>query len=65
VEPPIILAVMACKAAVKAGSPLTTEEMQSLIARADQIEKATSCPHGRPTMLRLTLRDLEKQFHRT
>ncbi len=60
-----ILAIMACKAAVKAGSPLTTEEMQSLISRADQIEKASSCPHGRPTMLRLTLRDLEKQFHRT
>jgi DNA mismatch repair ATPase MutL len=39
--------------------------MLSLIARAEEAEKAAACPHGRPTMLRLTMRDLEKQFRRT
>jgi len=60
-----VLAVMACHAAVKAGSPLSPDEMQALIARAEEADKSAACPHGRPTMLRLTLRDLERQFRRT
>jgi DNA mismatch repair protein MutL len=60
-----VLAMMACKAAVKAGEPLTPGEIDSLLARGRDVEKASSCPHGRPTTLRLTLRDLEKQFRRT
>jgi DNA mismatch repair protein MutL len=60
-----ILDMMACKAAVKAGDPLTPAEIQALLARRDLVERSSNCPHGRPTTLRLTLRDLEKQFKRT
>jgi len=60
-----VLQVMACKAAIKAGQPLSHAEMESLIARREDVEKSSSCPHGRPTTLKLTLQDLEKQFKRT
>jgi DNA mismatch repair protein MutL len=59
-----VLDMMACKAAVKAGDPLTGEEIQALLARRDTAERSSHCPHGRPTTLQLTLRDLERQFHR-
>jgi DNA mismatch repair protein MutL len=60
-----VLNMMACKAAVKAGDPLTPGEIEALLARRETAEKASSCPHGRPTTIKLTLRDLEKQFKRT
>jgi len=60
-----LLQVLACKGAVKAGQPLSGGEIDRLLAQREQVEKASSCPHGRPTTLCLTLRDLEKQFHRT
>ena len=60
-----IMDMMACKAAVKAGDPLTTPEIEALLARRELVERSSNCPHGRPTTLRLSLRDLEKQFKRT
>jgi DNA mismatch repair protein MutL len=60
-----ILDMMACKAAVKAGDPLSPPEIEALLARRELVERSSNCPHGRPTTLRLTLRDLEKQFKRT
>ena len=60
-----LLDMMACKAAVKAGDPLTPGEIEALLARKDLVDRSSNCPHGRPTTLRLTLRDLEKQFKRT
>jgi DNA mismatch repair protein MutL len=60
-----ILDMMACKAAVKAGDPLTPVEIQALLEYRDRVERSSNCPHGRPTSLRLSLKDLEKQFHRT
>src|SRR5205814_10620391 len=60
-----ILDMMACKAAVKAGDPLTAAEIAALLARRELVERASNCPHGRPTTLRLSLKDLEKQFKRT
>ncbi len=60
-----VLSMMACKAAVKAGDPLAPEEIQALFEKRHLIEKPSSCPHGRPTMLRLTRADLDRQFHRT
>lgn len=60
-----ILDMMACKAAVKAGDPLTPAEIEALLAKRDLIDRSSNCPHGRPTTLRLTLNDLEKQFKRT
>jgi DNA mismatch repair protein MutL len=58
------LDMMACKAAVKAGDPLSTEEMQTLLAQRHLVQKSSNCPHGRPTTLQLSTRDLEKQFKR-
>lgn len=60
-----VLDMMACKAAVKAGDPLSPAEIEALLARRHLIDRSSNCPHGRPTTLRLTLRDLEKQFKRT
>lgn len=60
-----VLDMMACKAAVKAGDPLTAPEIEELLARRELVDRSSNCPHGRPTTLRLSLRDLEKQFKRT
>ena len=60
-----LISMMACKAAVKAGDPLAPEEIESLMAQREMVERATNCPHGRPTALSLSLQDLEKQFKRT
>ncbi len=60
-----ILDMMACKAAVKAGDPLTHDEIETLVRKRHLVDKATSCPHGRPTILRLTKADLNRQFKRT
>lgn len=60
-----LLDMMACKAAVKAGDSLSEAEITALLERKDLIEKSSSCPHGRPTMLRLSRADLERQFKRT
>ena len=60
-----VLDMMACKAAVKAGDKLTTQELAALLSQRDEIERSSNCPHGRPTTIRLTLRELEKQFKRS
>lgn len=60
-----VLDMMACKAAIKAGNHLSQEELSALLARREEIDRASNCPHGRPTVLRLTVRDLEKQFGRS
>ena len=44
-----ILDMMACKAAVKAGDPLTQGEIEALLARKDLVSRSSNCPHGRPT----------------
>jgi DNA mismatch repair protein MutL len=59
-----LLDMTACKAAVKAGDPLTGDEIDALLARREMAERSSHCPHGRPTTLHLTLRDLERQFKR-
>ena len=58
------LDMMACKAAVKAGDPLTTDEIYALLEQRHLTQRASNCPHGRPTTLELTTNDLEKQFRR-
>lgn len=60
-----VLDMMACKAAVKAGDPLTQSEIDALLARRHLIEKSSNCPHGRPTTLCLSRADLDRQFKRT
>ncbi len=59
-----ILDMASCKAAVKAGDPLNQAEIDALLIRRDEVERSSNCPHGRPTTVRLTLAQLEKQFKR-
>ncbi len=58
------LDMMACKAAIKAGDALSTEEMYALLEQRHLTNRSSNCPHGRPTALELTTRDLERQFKR-
>jgi len=58
------LDMMACKAAVKAGDRLSDDEIAELIRLRQDVERSSSCPHGRPTSVRLTIADLEKLFGR-
>jgi DNA mismatch repair protein MutL len=60
-----VLDMMACKAAVKAGDPLSDAEIRALLAQRRLIQQSGTCPHGRPTTIRLSLAELEKQFKRT
>jgi DNA mismatch repair protein MutL len=60
-----IAASLACKAAVKINMKLTPEKMQWLIDRLLTTSSPTTCPHGRPVILRLTMKDIERAFHRT
>jgi DNA mismatch repair protein MutL len=59
-----VLDMMACKAAVKAGDRLKPEEVEELLRKRERYGRASNCPHGRPTTIRITLADLEKQFGR-
>ena len=60
-----IAASLACKAAVKINMKLTPEKMQWMIDRLLVTSSPTTCPHGRPVILRLTMKDIERGFHRT
>jgi DNA mismatch repair protein MutL len=59
------LKTYACRAAVKAGTKLSVEEMEDLTDQLFATEFPFTCPHGRPTMLRVELTDLERRFNRT
>ncbi|MBI2187630.1 MAG: DNA mismatch repair endonuclease MutL [Acidobacteria bacterium] len=59
-----IAATMACHAAVKANYPLTAEKMAHILEELRATAYSTICPHGRPVMLRLTRREVEKNFQR-
>ena len=59
-----IAATTACHAAVKANDPLTYEKMAHILEELRQTAYSTVCPHGRPVMLRLTRREVEKNFER-
>jgi DNA mismatch repair protein MutL len=59
-----IAASLACHAAIKVNMPLTQEKMRWLIDRLLKTSSPTTCPHGRPVILRLATRDILKGFHR-
>jgi len=59
-----IAATTACHAAVKAHYPLTHEKMMHILEELRKTAYSTVCPHGRPVMLRLTRREIEKNFQR-
>jgi DNA mismatch repair protein MutL len=60
-----IAAVLARRAAIKYNTPLGPEKMGWLLDKLLLTSSPTTCPHGRPIILRLAARDIEKSFHRT
>ncbi len=59
-----LLATMACKAAVKAGDRLTPDEITHLLHLRQLAEDSHHCPHGRPTSLLFSRKELDRQFRR-
>jgi len=55
---------LACHGAIRAGQQLSNEEMRELIKQLEQTKQPRACPHGRPTMIHLSLHQLEKEFGR-
>ena len=54
----------ACQAAIKVNMPLSPEKMRWLLDELSRTAVPTNCPHGRPTILRFSLREIEKNFGR-
>ena len=61
---PELLARAACRAAVKAHDQLDKKAMEKLLEDLKNCRQGTLCPHGRPTMITLTLKEIEKRFQR-
>ena len=58
------IATVACKAAVKANMALTREEVENLMDQLLQLPNPFTCPHGRPTAIKMTKYDIERKFAR-
>lgn len=58
------IATVACKAAVKANMALTTQEVESLMDKLLELPNPFTCPHGRPTVIKMTKYDIERKFAR-
>ena len=58
------IATVACKAAVKANMSLTKEEVDNLMAQLLKLPNPFTCPHGRPTAIKIGKEELEKKFSR-
>ena len=60
-----LLHMISCKAAIKAGDPLTPEEIDALIQHRNHCQDSHHCPHGRPTALVFSRDELDRRFKRT
>jgi DNA mismatch repair protein MutL len=60
-----VLNMAACKAAIKAGQKLSDNEIEQLLADREKTEFTNRCPHGRPTTIKFSIAELQKQFKRT
>ncbi len=60
-----IAASLACRAAIKINMPLAPEKMRWLIDELLRMENPATCPHGRPIILRITAREIERGFQRS
>ena len=58
------IATIACKAAIKANDELSMEEMKNLLLSLGKLKDPYTCPHGRPTIIKITLNEIEKRFKR-
>jgi len=59
-----ILTRMACRAAVMAGDMVTIPQMEKILRELSKTELPYTCPHGRPTLMKVTIDELEKKFRR-
>jgi DNA mismatch repair protein MutL len=57
--------LLACKESIKAQDSLSLLEMEQLLAQLGRTQNPYTCPHGRPTMVKMTRSELEKRFYRT
>lgn len=55
----------ACRKSIKAGKEMTQGEMEALMKKVEKARQPFTCPHGRPTMINITIGELEKKFKRT
>ena len=58
------IATMACKAAIKANQKLTIREAEELLKECEKLENPYTCPHGRPIIISISKREIEKKFKR-
>jgi DNA mismatch repair protein MutL len=58
-------ASFACRGAIKSGDSLTAAEMNALVNELFRTEFPYSCPHGRPTIINLSLSELDRRFRRS
>jgi len=58
------IAMAACKAAVKANDSLSEPEARALVEKMLTLENPFTCPHGRPTIIEITQKELERRFKR-
>ena len=59
-----IIEYMSCRSAIKFGKDLSLDEMAALIRQLDNLKRPYTCPHGRPSMIKISFGDLEKMFKR-
>jgi DNA mismatch repair protein MutL len=57
--------LLACKESIKAKESLTLPEMERIIAKLKQTQNPYTCPHGRPTMIKMTRSEIERRFYRS
>ena len=59
-----LLYTIACKASVKANMRMSAEEMESLVRRVLRLKNINTCPHGRPIIITMSKKEIEKEFKR-